>query len=127
MKQQTRVNAEKYISSYTGLRGKLKRVVALLCAVVIFLTVSSLKKNADTLERIPMCGMRAHAHSEACYDDQGRLACGLEAHAHTDACYQQRPARRAANTRIDEFIPLNASVRLTSNDVVVTADRKSVV
>ena len=97
-------------------------MVALLCAVVIFLTGSSLKKNADTLERIPMCGMRAHAHSAACYDGQGGLACGMEAHEHTDACYQQRPARKAANSRIDAFIPLNAGVKLTSNDVVVTAE-----
>ena len=68
-----------------------RRVLALLSALVLLFTVNELKYAADTLERIPSCGMEEHSHNEACYDDIGALICGLEEHIHTDACYQERP------------------------------------
>ena len=71
-------------------RNLLKRSLALLCAVVLLFTMNTLKRNANTLERIPTCGLAEHMHTEACYAD-GELVCGLQEHVHTDACYQQAP------------------------------------
>lgn len=68
-----------------------RRALALLSAIVLLFTVNELKYAADTLERIPSCGMEEHSHDEACYDDIGALICGFEVHIHTDACYQERP------------------------------------
>ena len=70
---------------------RLRRGIALLSALVVFLTMNSLKLSADALSRIPMCGLEEHVHGEACYDAEGALVCELEEHEHTDACYQQRP------------------------------------
>ena len=68
-----------------------RRALALLSAIVLLFTVNELKYAADTLERIPSCGVEEHSHDEACYDDIGALICGFEVHIHTDACYQERP------------------------------------
>ena len=74
-------------------RGRLlKRVVALMCAFVLLITMNGLKRNANTLERIPSCGMREHQHSSDCYDSSGALVCGKTEHVHTDACYQEGPS-----------------------------------
>ena len=69
----------------------LKRSVALLCAVVMLFTMNTLKRNADTLERIAMCGYAEHVHSASCFSGDV-LVCGMEEHIHTDACYQESPA-----------------------------------
>jgi len=69
----------------------LKRSVALLCAVVMLFTMNTLKRNADTLERIAMCGYAEHVHSASCFSGDV-LVCGMEEHVHTDACYQESPA-----------------------------------
>ncbi len=69
----------------------LKRSVALLCAVVMLFTMNTLKRNADTLEHIPMCGYAEHVHSASCFSGDV-LVCGMEEHVHTDACYQESPA-----------------------------------
>ncbi len=70
----------------------LRRGLALLSAVVLLFTMNTLKYKADTLERIPACGLQEHVHSAECYAEDGAtLICGLEQHEHTDACYQQRP------------------------------------
>jgi len=68
----------------------LRRSVALLCAVVMLFTMNTLKRNADTLEHIPMCGYAEHVHSASCYSGDV-LVCGMEEHIHTDACYQESP------------------------------------
>ena len=68
-----------------------RRVIALLSIAVLLLTVNSTKLTADTLERVPTCGIEEHTHTDVCFDAEGNLVCGMQAHAHTDACFQQRP------------------------------------
>ena len=68
----------------------LRRGLAALCAVVMLLTYNAIRFEADTLERVAMCGFEYDlVHDESCYDADGNLTCEL--HEHTDACYQQRP------------------------------------
>ena len=75
-----------------------RRAGALLSAIVILFTMNTLKLNADTLERLPMCGIEAHVHSieEDCFAlaEDGVsyvLICDRPEHVHEDACFQQRP------------------------------------
>lgn len=68
----------------------IKRSLAALCAVVLLFTMHSLRRDANTMERIPACGYTEHLHSASCYDADA-LTCGLEEHVHTDACYQETP------------------------------------
>ena len=72
-------------------RRNFERIVAILSVIVLFITVNSLKLDADTLERIPTCGIAEHAHTDVCFAADGSLLCGLVEHTHSDACYQQRP------------------------------------
>ena len=102
-------------------RNTVKRAVALLSVLVLLLTANTLKLHADTLERVAMCGILEHTHTEACYNARGRLVCAREEHVHTDACFQQRPVRSGLK-KLDAFLGLNARVRLTSSEVTVTAD-----
>ena len=69
----------------------LKRVVAFLSIVVLLFTVNSLKLTANTLSRVPACGLKKHIHKAKCYDGNGNLICGKVEHQHTDACYQVAP------------------------------------
>ncbi len=103
---------ENFVSRRINQR-RVRRWVALLSALVLFLTVNTLKLEADTLERIATCGIEQHVHDESCYDASGALTCGLAEHAHTDACFQQRPQRHDL-TRVDGFMPLNAKVTLAT-------------
>ena len=122
MKQQSKFYAERLINTQKR-HDRLRRAVALLSAIVMFLTMSSLKMSADTLERIPMCGIHEHVHTQACYSRGSTLpVCGMEEHVHTDACFQQRPLSGPAATRMDEFIPLSAEVNLTSDISVKEAE-----
>ena len=94
---------EKQVSALTNKyarRRLLKRSLALLCCVMLLFTMNTLKRNADTLERIPMCRQAEHVHSEACYDASGALICGLDEHVHTDACYQERPDAEAVEAMV---------------------------
>ena len=52
----------------------LKRAISLLCVIVLLFTMNTLKRNANTLERIPMCGMGEHVHNSACYNEAGKDA-----------------------------------------------------
>ena len=55
----------------------IKRGLALLCALVLVFTMNTLKRDANTLERIPMCGYAGeHVHTPDCYDGD-TLVCGL--------------------------------------------------
>lgn len=78
-------------------RRTLKKVVSLLCVVVLLFTMNSLKLLVDALERTPTCGLQEHRHSAACYDESGALVCGETEHVHTDACYQTRPTEPLEN------------------------------
>jgi len=68
----------------------IKRSVALLCAAVMLFTMNTLKRNANTLEHIPMCGYAEHVHSASCFSGDV-LVCEMTEHVHTDACYQEQP------------------------------------
>ena len=94
-------------------KGKLRRLVALLSAFVIFITMNTLKFEADTLERYAMCGFDAHLHDASCLDENGQVICGMDEHIHTDACFQQRPVKPEP-TVLDEYLPLNSQVVLSS-------------
>ena len=86
---------ENQIREFTkkGNRRRLfKRVVSLLCVVVLLFTMNTLKRNANTLERIAMCGLQEHTHTAGCYNSSGELVCAIPEHVHTDACYQQSPS-----------------------------------
>ena len=72
----------------------LKRAVSLLCVVVLLFTMNTLKRRANTLERIPACGLEEHLHSSACYNEAGETVCGMQEHVHTDACYQESPKKK---------------------------------
>ena len=72
-------------------RRTLRRVIAMLSIIMILTTMNTLKKQADTLERLAACGLAEHTHDVTCYDDAGAPICGLEEHVHTDACFQERP------------------------------------
>ena len=85
---------DKQIREYSKRNNKkriLKRVVSLLCVFVLLFTMNTLKRNANTLERIPMCGLIEHIHGSECFNDARELVCGMLEHVHTDACYQQSP------------------------------------
>ncbi|MBR1821690.1 MAG: Cna B-type domain-containing protein [Clostridia bacterium] len=82
----------------------LRRGVAFLSAFVMLFTMNTLKQNADTLERVPMCHLEEHAHTADCYDAEGALICGKEAHEHTDACYQERPVYDEEEIDLDELV-----------------------
>ena len=63
-----------------------KRCIAILSVIVMIVTMNQTKFLADTLERVPSCGVEYdHRHEPACYDEDGQLVCAL--HEHTDACY----------------------------------------
>ena len=99
MKRQMDFQAESFIRERKR-HTRLRRAIALLCAVVMLLTMNSLKMNADTLEHIPGCGLEEHRHTLACYP----LVCPLaeaepqyeirraftgdvRPHVHSEDCY----------------------------------------
>ena len=93
-----------------------KRIISLLSVVVLLVTLNQTKQIADTLQRIPMCGIAEHMHDEVCVNEAGEYICGLEEHAHTDACYQQRPMdiEEAVEAEVLETHALEAPVAETS-------------
>ena len=68
-----------------------RRIVSILSAIVLLITVNQVTFLADTLARIPTCGIEEHIHDVECYNEFGDLVCNLDEHVHTDACYQERP------------------------------------
>ena len=69
----------------------MKRTLSMLCVVVLLFTMHTLRRDANTLERIPMCGYaEEHVHTADCYDGDA-LVCLRHEHIHTDACYQESP------------------------------------
>lgn len=65
---------------------KWRRIVTILSCIVVFCTAYALIIPAVTMSRDTACGKEEHAHTEACYDENGALICGREEHTHTDAC-----------------------------------------
>ena len=56
----------------------LRRFISLFSVFVLLLTINTLKMNADTLERIPSCGIAEHEHGAECFDEAGNLVVGDE-------------------------------------------------
>ncbi len=70
-----------------------KKLVSVLCCVVVFCTTYALILPAITMEREPVCGLAEHQHGEGCYTQQEvrHLACrGTGVHTHTAACADGR-------------------------------------
>ncbi len=99
MKRQSDFQAENFIRERKR-HTRLRRTIALLCAIVMLLTMNSLKMNADTLEHIPGCGLEEHRHTLECYPlicplaeaepqyEVHRAFTGdLRPHVHTEDCY----------------------------------------
>ncbi|MBQ6326211.1 MAG: hypothetical protein IJI26_09130, partial [Clostridia bacterium] len=79
----------------------LKRSLSMLCVVVLLFTMHTLRRDANTLERIPMCGYsEEHFHTPDCYDGDA-LVCGRHEHIHTDACYQESPQIELGTADLD--------------------------
>ena len=69
-------------------RGKrVTNAVTLIAAFSVFLVVYVLILPALALEEEAYCGLEAHEHSDACY--QQVLICDKEEHTHTDECYDE--------------------------------------
>lgn len=70
-----------------------KKLVSVLCCVVVFCTTYALILPAITMERETICGIQEHQHGEGCYTQQEvrHLACrGTGVHTHTAACADGR-------------------------------------
>ncbi len=70
-----------------------RRVVSILCVIVVFCTTYAMVLPAITLEKTACCGMEEHIHTDECYEMQKQLTCTLEeteGHVHSDACYEER-------------------------------------
>ena len=68
-----------------------KKLVSVLCCVVVFCTTYALILPAITMEREPVCGLAEHQHGEGCYTKQvvKQLVCSAEdigLHTHGSGC-----------------------------------------
>lgn len=68
-----------------------KKLVSVLCCVVVFCTTYALILPAITMERETICGIQEHQHSESCYTKQvvKQLVCSAEdigLHTHGSGC-----------------------------------------
>ena len=108
MKKVVHTQAESMLKSKKVHR-YLRRAVALLSVVVMLFTINTLKKRANTLERIPMCGMEEHLHDESCFNELGELICLLPEHQHTDACFQQAPVHEESAEEFAEEMEVDLS------------------
>ena len=87
----TQEDARKVTGRRQAKRNRNRLIAALglmvVLATAIALMVPAISMTRDTL----ICGMEAHAHSDACYEMV--LTCGQEeseAHEHTQACYERQ-------------------------------------
>ena len=80
----------KELNTELALAGRRRRWTGLLAVLVAFATLYGLLLPAFTMEKTTHCGMKEHAHTEACFP----LTCGMEAsaeHQHTAGCYGTTP------------------------------------
>lgn len=87
------INLDRRARGYSARRRRnriWKKLVTALGCLVVFCTTYALILPAITMERVPVCGLSEHVHSDSCYSRQrGALICTLaesEGHTHTDAC-----------------------------------------
>ena len=77
-----------YINRKT-VRARMRKVISILCCVVVFVTTYALVLPSLALEKTAICGKEEHEHSADCYSRE--LICGQEEseeHQHTDECYE---------------------------------------
>ena len=89
-------------------RQLLTRTVSGIAAIVVFVTTYALVLPAITMEQEARCGITAHEHTDACYEErlvcqipedenhhhdascyEKFLICGQQVHVHSTECYQQ--------------------------------------
>ena len=81
-----------YLSGVLALKHENKvrnKILIVLAAITVFVTVYVLIIPAITLETSPDCGLVEHVHSADCYDENGYLICGMVEHEHSDACVEE--------------------------------------
>ena len=66
-----------YLARKMRRRRVMRRVLAVLCVIVLVFTSYSMKMTATTLERVPTCGLpdHEHTHEQGCYDEADNLIC----------------------------------------------------
>lgn len=65
-------------------RKRWRKILSALMCIVVFCTTYALILPAITQETETFCGLEAHAHEDACYEQI--LSC--QTHIHTDGCYE---------------------------------------
>lgn len=69
-----------------------QKVFLTLAVVVVFCTTYALILPAITMEPETFCGIEAHVHEAACYQEETVLSCqteeGSNGHSHSDECYE---------------------------------------
>ncbi len=50
------------------------------------LTCDEAHEHIEACYQPLLCGLKAHAHTEECYDGEQNLICGMEEHEHSDIC-----------------------------------------
>jgi len=73
-----------------------KRILTVLCAIVVFITTYMLILPAITLDNEVYCGIEEHTHSDSCYETvpalpgSAEIVCGVSGlviHTHDELCY----------------------------------------
>ncbi len=70
-----------------------QKVLAVLCAIVVFCTTYSLILPAITMTDKTNCNMTEHIHTDDCYTQSLALICEIEetdGYSHTDDCYKEK-------------------------------------
>lgn len=94
-----RFETEEYVKQSSRRRG-WRRIVQIMAGVVVFCTTYALILPALTMEKIAVCEMEEHAHTDACYTQittkqVAVLTCDDESagiHEHTEDCYDGESA-----------------------------------
>ena len=87
-----------------------KRLVSVLCCIVVFCTTYALILPAVTLSKDTYCGKEAHTHDAECYreHDKSKPLCDLEegesseGHVHDASCYQTQEVGRTLICGLEE-------------------------
>lgn len=77
-----------------------KILLVLACIVVFFVTYAlilpaiTMERNTVTqstaqTDKVLVCKLQEHRHSEECNDENGNLICNTKVHIHSDKCYKE--------------------------------------
>ena len=70
-----------------------RKIVTILAAIVVFVTVYALIMPAATMQGKTYCGYEEHVeHTDECYTETKTLICTIsdQAHVHDDSCYEEQ-------------------------------------